>query len=502
MRNRTLNAITAVGFLLLASLPLLRLSPWYWYDPLEKRKSAPFPALPTNKAEWLQLPAAFEAFFNDHFGYRQWLIDSRNAIDFHVFRRSPNARVVIGKDNWLFYTGDDSTADFMGQIRIQEKDLAAWYSALTLRRDWLKARGIDYHFILLPNKQMLYPEYMPTSIVAGPDTQRTQILAYMARRGEPNLIEDMYPVLAREKGGLVLYHPLDSHWNPYGAWIGYRAIAETMTRANPAEIHPLVLTPNAFAAEVTRSGDLATILKFERYPNPTTTTNYIGPALTCGQPVDQPAITVRYRRIADNSVECRTVEKSARALFFLDSMIDAPRDYLGESFFHVRFVRMSPSLMDIESYVRAEHPAVVIEERMERELRYAPLAPPAATVALSDAMPPRTRAGSVQVTETEGDVMIDGFSNWHPDRKGTAMKINTNLPVDDVVLDVRDRPEVETGNGDAPLKLPQFTVRLYLRHEKPSAEPVRLCIWTFDPEAGSARPVFETHADWDTCVGE
>jgi alginate O-acetyltransferase complex protein AlgJ len=503
MLDRIFNGITALGFVALASAPLLHFSPAPWSDPLENRNSAAAPAYPENWGDAMAFTPAFEAYFNDHFGFRQQLINFRNRTDFWVFHRSPTEQVLIGRDNWLFFTGAESVEDYMGKVTISDQALESWYLALKQRRDWLASQGIDYHFVFEPNKQSVYPEYMPHSVVRGAPTQKDQLIAYLAKRGEPSLVEDMRPPLYQAKDDLFLYHPLDSHWNPYGGYLGYHALVENLSRNNPAEVRPLSLSKDVFKAEETQLGDLSIMMKFKRYPFKTADATYAGPPLICGQPVAPSLISTINPRARDNIVECAKVDPAARAMFFNDSMIEAMQPYLGESFSHLRFTRMFPTFSDIQAYVRAEHPKVVVEERMERNILLVPERPPMATATLSDAIPPKTRSGAMEITdEPDGDVVISGFSTWLPTQAGANLKINTNLAVDDLSLELRDSSDVVAALQDSRLGRSRFVLRLFLKHDQPRPQAIRLCLWTEDPVYGSVRPFFNTQAEWDSCPGQ
>jgi hypothetical protein len=500
MINRILNAVTALGFLVLAGGPLLRFSPDPWSDPLEKRNSAPAPAIPTTWGELLNFTAAFEAFFNDHFGFRQKLIYFRNQMDFWVFNRSPAPLVLIGRHDWLFFTGAESLNDYMGKVTISEDNLETWYRALKTRRDWLAAQGIDYHFVVAPNKQTLYPEYMPRSVVRGHPTQKEQLIAYLAKHGEASLIEDMTPALSAAKGGLPLYHPLDTHWNPYGGYFGYRALVESMMRNNPDEVRPLKLGADQFGEEQTQLGDLASMMKFKRYPFRATDTTYVGQPLNCGQPVDVSKISVINPRARDDVLECGQVDAKARAIIFNDSMIKDLQPYLKESFSRLRITQMIPTFTDIKTYVRAEHPKVVVEERMERQMIIPPERPSMATATLTNALPPtEDKGGSVDVSEADGDIIISGFSKWLPDQPGAEIKVNTNLPVEEMALEGGGSDDVAEAFHDKHLNRSRFTLRLYLGAGRPKPEAIRLCLWTEDPVYGPTRFFFDNNAAWDSC---
>jgi len=439
MLRQLSNIATSLGFCLLIGLPLVKFSAASWTDPLENRNSAPMPSRPGSLSMLKAFPAGFEAFFNDHFGLRKPLIRLRNAIDFTIFKRSPTLRVLLGKDNWLFYTGDRSIEDYRGLRPFSENELDQWYRALKQRRDWLAARGIAYHFVVAPNKESIYPEYMPDSVVHGAHNHLDELVAYLTRKGEASLVEDLRPALITEKSSLLQYHPIDAHWNPWGAYLAYRAIVEQVDADGANALQSLTLSKSDFAAGGMRVGDLADMMRFRPYPVPMPTTGYIGLKLPCGahEATPEPALaaTEVERVRPDLASDCTLTGNDRRAVIFHDSMILAMADYMANSFSHIRFGWMAPSLHDIKLYIEAEHPDVVIEEHVERTLINLPVPEHAVNAALSALPPPLERGGWVDVGETGPSMItLDGWGWWGLQGNGRKIMVNTNLSIDGMTL--------------------------------------------------------------------
>jgi len=63
----------------------------------------------TSLAQW---PAAFEAWVNDHFPLRSHIVQWHGIVR-HRWLHEPSSRVVVGKDNWLFYSGEQTIPDVL-----------------------------------------------------------------------------------------------------------------------------------------------------------------------------------------------------------------------------------------------------------------------------------------------------------------------------------------------------------------------------------------------------
>src|SRR5262249_4892171 len=68
----------------------------------ENRAPAAMPAFSWKAVGDASYFSRFEDYFNDHFGYRDWVIFSKHNFDEAVFRRV-RPDLVLGKDGYLFY---------------------------------------------------------------------------------------------------------------------------------------------------------------------------------------------------------------------------------------------------------------------------------------------------------------------------------------------------------------------------------------------------------------
>ncbi|MEM6807506.1 MAG: hypothetical protein AAF696_39275, partial [Bacteroidota bacterium] len=91
---------------------------------------------------------------------RPFLIPKRNQLFFDLFKKSANAKMQIGKDNYLFdkngiksYVG----IDFQGEEFIQER-----FRKLAFIKKHLEAQGTQLLVFIPPTKSSIFPEKLPT----------------------------------------------------------------------------------------------------------------------------------------------------------------------------------------------------------------------------------------------------------------------------------------------------------------------------------------------------
>ncbi len=226
--------------------------------PQERRTLAGPPRRPHSMRELASLPPACDAFVRDHFGFRSFLIrlEARATILWLGVPPSPEMELMVGRDGWLYYTGDDSISFAEGTRMFSQGDLGLWLVALRQRHDWLARRGIRYLVVFAPGSPTVYPEHLPGWIRPSTHGTRLDQLVGALRLCPEISVLDLRPNLLGAKRLARLYTPTDTHWNAFGAFVGYDAIMNALTRWFPQA------RPASFAAfnttwQETHGGDIA-----------------------------------------------------------------------------------------------------------------------------------------------------------------------------------------------------------------------------------------------------
>ena len=224
----------------------------------EMRELAPPPAWPVDWSALNAWPSAFSRYFVDHFAFRARLLHLHAVALWEGLRTSPSDTVIAGTDGWLFYADDGGLDDYVQAQPITTGELEAWRETLDRTQEWLSARGIHFLVVFAPDKQMIYPEFMPPSLERlSPDYRIDDLLAYLHGRSSIDPL-DLRPSLLSAKGGEPLYHRYDTHWNDRGGLVGYQAIVGRLHEWFPS-MTPLAREGFATSADVP-SGDKTTML--------------------------------------------------------------------------------------------------------------------------------------------------------------------------------------------------------------------------------------------------
>ena len=145
-------------------------------------------------------------------------------------KTSPEKKVILGKDGWLFYDTDNylgdgiTIKDYRGLAPFSDKELIQIKNELERRRDTLAKSGIQYVVAVAPNKNTIYSDYLPDYITKiTPETRLDQLTKYMRQNSTVKVVDPRW-VLHEGRTTYPTYYMNNSHWNDYGALLAYGEI--------------------------------------------------------------------------------------------------------------------------------------------------------------------------------------------------------------------------------------------------------------------------------------
>jgi hypothetical protein len=329
----------------------------------ENRTLAQLPQLPRSLAQWETFPQRFDAYFNDHFGFRTLLLRLNSNVGALMLGRLPSDKVIFGKDNWLFFAGEEGLKLYRNERPLSSVQLDDARAALSLRvrsAAELKAR---YLFVVVPDKHTIYPELMP-SLISRQDrpSQLDQILT-MANAAQLPVL-DIRPALRRGKPDGLVYFKDDTHWTDFGAYLGYRAI---MAALPLPDLPVLQLDARQFSVPTELRGELAGMANLP----------WVEPALTVDHSADRCRVDMIDLKPANETFSVgrsTCAHAKYKVVYIGDSFTLRIMRYLAQSFGDVAFVVRSrfTSTRHLKPFLDEEAPDLVIEELVERHLPAVP----------------------------------------------------------------------------------------------------------------------------------
>lgn len=172
----------------------------------------------------------FDAWFSDHFYGRDFLSDLHQAIEYKIAKSAGNKNVLVGKDGWLFYRGNNSVQNYANAPQLTENHLKKTLNYLTDIHNWTKKEGKDFYFFVAPDKNRIYGEHYPSYVKKIRSDEHSighQLVKYISENSNINVVYPHKDLIENKDKGF-LYYKQDTHWTPLGAYIGYQKLMEKM----------------------------------------------------------------------------------------------------------------------------------------------------------------------------------------------------------------------------------------------------------------------------------
>ena len=366
------NRLLAVLFLMVLVLPLVtRVLPGLepQWNVVENRALVERPAFGDSTVQ--AFPAAYEAYYNDHFGCRDYLIGLNNLARYKLFNLSGTDVVVTGREGWLYYTGGSQLAGM--PIENHRGDLAPFpenifrrvRKRLEFTRDAFAAQGIDYLLVIAPDKWSIYPEYLPDTYQTDGAETGVEQLVHFLRATTTLEILDLRDTLQEAKGQQwPVYLKGDTHWSDLGAFHAANEILGALGPHFPA-IKQLDAADYEFTTVEAPGAGLVDMLGLQGHLREQTF------RITPHQPTgvflsaDSPPRPVPMYSSQDNP-------ELPRAILLRDSFGTAVAPFLATGFEHLEFVWTSKAKgTGLRETLQAVQPDVIIEMRVERFMLHA-----------------------------------------------------------------------------------------------------------------------------------
>ncbi len=339
---------------------------------IEKRNLSSKPPVPQSLTDFSAYPEKFEEYFSDHFGFREFLIKEYFKFVNRADDKTYVDDVTHGKDGWLFLgsikTGyskySDPIGDAMNINLYTEKELQDFAERLTVLRDWLASKGIQYVYMVAPNKHTIYFDKLPQYVKKkNKYSAMDQLLGYLSEHTDVEVV-DLRPALleARKEGDV--YFRTDTHWNNYGTNVAQYEIMKKVASLFPGKIKPLKLPKEQFRINSRGGGDLAIYAQLknisEESPMPVFTQECEGPDY---------AESI-HEELSRHTVICE--KNGLNAVVFRDSFFKDLKPYIARYFGRSTYIWEKMDYELLTEYVEKEKPDIVINEVVERKLPYLP----------------------------------------------------------------------------------------------------------------------------------
>jgi hypothetical protein len=188
----------------------------------------------------------FERWFNDRFNARKEVLSIHAFLIFYINSRHNIINGLLnGQDGWLFYRGINrmQTIEHYQNVKLfSQERLEKTAAYLQSINDWCEKNNKKFYFFIAPDKHRIYGEQFPFYVKkVFPDEQDKtyQLIDYLRKH---TTVKVIYPdkILKEHKKEGRLYWKTDTHWNEMGAYWGYRALMEEISK--DFDVKPFIFT--------------------------------------------------------------------------------------------------------------------------------------------------------------------------------------------------------------------------------------------------------------------
>lgn len=175
-----------------------------------------------------EYPKEYDKYYEDNMPFRSYLIYAKGFLDLKLFNQSPNDKVIIGKDGWLFYhpngTDGDTIADYQGTKLYTDEQLTMMKNNLLHSKEALEKQGRELVILIAPNKESMYgseflPDYYERNFGI---TKADQVVNYLRENTDITVVYSKETIenAKKEYPQYTYYCEFGTHWNYLGAYLG------------------------------------------------------------------------------------------------------------------------------------------------------------------------------------------------------------------------------------------------------------------------------------------
>lgn len=175
---------------------------------------------------------AVDKYLN-HGLYKEEIDPYDDTIEFPI-KYLNNPRVIVGQSDWL-YLNENNIPYYQGTNKIATgSDMKKHIESYVRLNEMCKQVGKDFVILICPEKEEIYPEYMPTMEIVDSTEVPIDVREYIKKYTD---IKYLYPKeeLLKYKKNYLVYKKYDSHWNTVGGYIA----ANELKKALGLDIIPL-----------------------------------------------------------------------------------------------------------------------------------------------------------------------------------------------------------------------------------------------------------------------
>ncbi|OMP32511.1 hypothetical protein [Mangrovimonas sp. DI 80] len=176
----------------------------------------------------------FKEFYSDSFGLKTGLTNKYLSFKSDILNENPIPnRVIKGNNGWYFLGNyhNNILNDTFGNDKVSIEELESISSNINDINTYLNSKNIKFYLVVAPNKSHIYPEHLPFQLNKNPN-KLEQLKEYLKKEIDFEIIDPSESLL-QNKNQRQLYYKSNTHWNDFGAYIGYSYATDKINQSFP-----------------------------------------------------------------------------------------------------------------------------------------------------------------------------------------------------------------------------------------------------------------------------
>lgn len=214
-------------FFLICAIPVLTMPfvDWSQDSDGENRDKAEFPEIIVDESLNMEFFQDMDDYLNDNFQFREDLITINATYKEAVLNTSAESQVIIGENDWLYYT--ETLDDYTRLDVLSDSEITDIVKVISLVEEYTESVGCEFVFTIAANKSSIYSENMPLNYQSlDVSSNAMNIEEELEEAGLGDIYADMFDTMMNAEE--LAYLTRDSHWNNYGAYLGFLEMCSTL----------------------------------------------------------------------------------------------------------------------------------------------------------------------------------------------------------------------------------------------------------------------------------
>src|SRR5665648_864476 len=126
-------------------------------------KSTSFPYI-NSLPDWVTFPSRIDTYLSDNFPVQTELARRNFWTRYKLLKQKIFPKMIVGKDEWLFYTAEQNISDFEKTNLFSHQQIKEIQNKVDRWGQFFEEQNIPFVILIAPNKETIYPEYVPEII--------------------------------------------------------------------------------------------------------------------------------------------------------------------------------------------------------------------------------------------------------------------------------------------------------------------------------------------------